>query len=123
MFGVEFSHQGEGCTFEALSAGSPSRSRRARVAAIVHDLDHKDGSLVRGKRTVGAMIEGLQLAYPDDEALLEQGMSLFDSLNRAFEQSDRSRDHDGRPGRNISRTSARKVRPRKKRAVKGVAKL
>jgi hypothetical protein len=36
------------------------------------------------------MIEGLQLAYQDDAALLEQGMTLFDSLYRSFEQSVRS---------------------------------
>jgi hypothetical protein len=36
------------------------------------------------------MIEGLQLACPDDEALLEQGMTLFDSLFRSFEQSSRA---------------------------------
>ena len=36
------------------------------------------------------MIEGLQLAYQDDEALLEQGMTLFDSLYRSFEQSSRA---------------------------------
>ena len=36
------------------------------------------------------MIEGLQLAYQSDEALLEQGMTLFDSLYRSFEQSSRA---------------------------------
>ena len=39
---------------------------------------------------MGAMIEGLQLAYADDDALLAQGMTLFDSLYRSFEQSVRS---------------------------------
>ena len=36
------------------------------------------------------MIEGLQLAYQNDDALLEQGMTLFESLYRSFEQADRS---------------------------------
>ena len=36
------------------------------------------------------MIEGLQLAYQNDEALLEQGMTLFDSLYRSFEQLSRA---------------------------------
>ncbi|AMY07974.1 hypothetical protein LuPra_01162 [Luteitalea pratensis] len=36
------------------------------------------------------MIEGLQLAYQNDEALLEHGMTLFDSLYRSFEQSGRA---------------------------------
>jgi hypothetical protein len=92
MFGVEFSHQGDGCTFETLCAvfgiTGPALSR---IAAIVHDLDLKDGRFGAPEgSTVGAMIEGLQLAYQNDEALLEQGMTLFDSLYRSFEQSSRA---------------------------------
>jgi len=92
MFGVEFSHQGDGCTFETLCAvfgiAGPALSR---IAAIVHDLDLKDGRFGAPEcGTVGAMIEGLQLACQNDEALLEQGMTLFDSLYRSFEQSGRA---------------------------------
>ena len=92
MFGVEFSHQGEGCTFETLCSvfniGGPALSR---IAAIVHDLDLKDGKFGAPEcSTVGAMIEGLQLAYQHDVALLEQGMTLFESLYRSFEQADRT---------------------------------
>jgi hypothetical protein len=36
------------------------------------------------------MIEGLQLAYSEDDLLLAQGMMLFDSLYRSFEQSVRT---------------------------------
>jgi hypothetical protein len=92
MFGVEFSHQGSGCTFETLCSvfglGEPAVTR---IAGIVHDLDLKDdrsGAPECG--TVGAMIEGLQLAYQDDEALLAQGMTLFDSLYRSFERAGRT---------------------------------
>lgn len=63
----------------------------ARLAPIVHDLDLKDGRFGAPEAaTIGAIIEGLQLAHPDDEALLAQGMMLFDSLYRSFEQSSRS---------------------------------
>ena len=91
MFGVEFSHQGDGCTFETLCSvfgiGGPAL---ARIAAIVHDLDLKDGRFSAPEcSTVGAMIAGLQLAHQSDELLLEQGMTLFDSLYRAFEHSSR----------------------------------
>jgi hypothetical protein len=91
MFGVEFSHQGERCTFETLCAVfGMTESSLARIAAIVHDLDLKDGRHGAPEcATVGAVIEGLQLAYADDEALLAQGMTLFDSLYRSFEQSAR----------------------------------
>ena len=44
MFGVEFSHQGDGCTFETLcSAFGLDTPPLSRIAAIVHDLDLKDG--------------------------------------------------------------------------------
>jgi hypothetical protein len=92
MFGVEFSHQGEGCTFETLCAVFAIQEPAvARIAAIVHDLDLKDGRFAAQEApTVGTLIEGMQLSISDDEALLDQGMALFESLHRAFEQSARS---------------------------------
>jgi hypothetical protein len=92
MFGVEFSHQGEGCTFETLcSVFGIAGPALSRIAAIVHDLDLKDGRFGAPEcSTVDAMIEGLQLAYQNDEALLEHGMTMFDSLYRSFEQSSRA---------------------------------
>jgi hypothetical protein len=92
MFGVEFSHQGDGCTFETLcSAFALDTPPLSRIAAIVHDLDLKDGRFGAPEcSTVGAMIEGLQLAYQDDEALLTQGMTLFEALFRSFERSGRA---------------------------------
>jgi hypothetical protein len=92
MFGVEFSHQGDGCTFETLcSVFGVAGPALSRIAAIVHDLDLKDSRFGAPEcTTVGAMIEGLQLAYQNDDALLEQGMTLFDSLYRSFEHSSRA---------------------------------
>ena len=92
MFGVEFTHQGDGCTFETLcSVFGIAGSALSRIAAIVHDLDIKDGKFAAPEcSTVSALIDGLQLAYQDDEALLAQGMTLFESLYHSFEQSDRS---------------------------------
>jgi hypothetical protein len=92
MFGVDFSHRGDGCTFETLCAVFGIHEPAiARLAAIVHDLDLKDGRYAAPEdATVGAVIEGLQLAQSDDEVLLAQGMALFDALYRAFERSTRS---------------------------------
>jgi hypothetical protein len=89
MFGVDFSHQGDGCTFETLCSTFGIREAAlSRIAGIVHDLDLKDGRLGGPEGpTVAAMIEGLQLAYQDDAELLSQGMTLFDSLYRSFEHS------------------------------------
>ena len=95
MFDVEFSHHGGNCTFETLCsvfALDDDEPALRRIAAIVHDLDLKDARFGAPEcGTVGAMIEGLQLAYPDDAALLEQGITLFESLYRSFERSERSR--------------------------------
>ena len=92
MFGVELTHQGEGCTFETLcTVFGIQEPAVARLTGIVHDLDLKDGRFGAPEAaTVGTIIEGLQLAHADDDALLVQGMALFDSLYRAFEQSARS---------------------------------
>lgn len=92
MFGVEFSHQGDGCTFETLCTVFGIREVAvSRIAAIVHDLDLKDSRFAAPEAgTVAAMIEGLQLSHADDDALLAQGMTLFDSLYRSFAQAARA---------------------------------
>jgi hypothetical protein len=121
MFGVEFSHQGDGCTFETLcSVFGIAGPALSRIAAIVHDLDLKDGRFGAPEcSTVGAMIEGLQLACQNDQELLEQGMTLFDSLYRSFEQSSRATGPRAaaRPGRPA--TSASKARQGKKGRCEG----
>ena len=91
MFGVDFSHQGGGCTFETLCTVFGLRAPAiSRVAAIVHDLDLKDGRFGAPEcAAVGAVIEGLQLAHQDDGVLLGHGMTLFESLYRSFERSSR----------------------------------
>lgn len=89
MFDVEFSHRGEHCTFETLCEVFRIREAAVtRVAGIVHDLDLKDGRFGAPEASaIGMVIDGLQLLYADDDALLAQGMTLFESLYRAFEQS------------------------------------
>jgi hypothetical protein len=91
MFGVDFSHKGEHCTFETLCAAFGLADRAlARVAALVHDLDLKDGRFDSPEApTIGTVIEGLQAVHSDDDVLLNQGMTLFEALYRAFERTDR----------------------------------
>ena len=92
MFGVDFSHQGEGCTLETLCAVfGIEEPAVAKLATIVHDLDLKDGKFGAPEaNTVGTLIDGLQLTHAEDEALLTHGMALFDALFRGFEHSARS---------------------------------
>jgi hypothetical protein len=75
-------------------------------------LDLKDGRFGAPEAaTVGTVIEGLQLAHDDDEALLAQGMALFDSLYRAFEKSARSA--GPRALAKPRRTASKRARPRR----------
>ena len=91
MFGVEFTHHGEWCTFEtlvhrfAIADGAVSR-----LASIVHDLDLKDAKFGAPEApAVGAMVDGFQALYPDDHVLLEQGMTMCEALYRSFERAAR----------------------------------
>jgi hypothetical protein len=88
MFGVEFTHRGELCTFEMLcETFQLNEPALARIAAIVHDLDLKDGRFgVPEAPTIGMVIEGLRLTRSDDHDLLAEGMTLFEALYRAFTQ-------------------------------------
>ncbi len=91
MFGVEFTHRGDGCTFETLcrifTLNEPAITR---LAELVHDLDLKDAKFGSPEATtVGAMIDGLQLTHAGDDVLLEQGIVMFESLYRSFAKSAR----------------------------------
>jgi hypothetical protein len=91
MFGVEFSHRGDQCTFETLcSVFAIDDEPVRRIARIVHDLDLKDSRYTPAEApTVDAMIQGLQLANSDDDQLLREGMTLFESLYRSFAHASR----------------------------------
>jgi hypothetical protein len=91
MFGVEFTHRGEWCTFETLAhTFAVSDGAVERLAAIVHDLDLKDARFGAPEvSAVGALVEGLQALYADDHTLLDNGMTMFEALYRAFERTAR----------------------------------
>jgi hypothetical protein len=107
MFGVDFTHRGDRCTFETLCAEfGLKRLAHTRIAAIVHDLDLKDGRFGAPEATsVGLIVEGLQLAYADDADLLAAGMTVFDALYRALERSRRAAGPRAVAGRKRARTS------------------
>jgi hypothetical protein len=120
MFGVEFSHQAEGCTFETLcTVFGVQDPAVARIATIVHDLDLKDGRFgAVDAPTIGSVIDGLQLAHRDDDELLERGMTLFESLYRAFAESARAarpRAVANRPSRTDTRTPSARPQPRRQK--------
>jgi len=86
MFGVEFSHWGDNCTFETLAQRfGISNPAVGWLGRIVHDLDLKDERYaVPEAPAIGRLVDGLRQIYPDDHALLERGMTVFEALYRSF---------------------------------------
>jgi hypothetical protein len=91
MFGVEFTHRGDRCTFETLCEVFRVHGRAVtRVGELVHDLDLKNDKYgASDAATVSAMIDGLQMTYADAPQLLDRGIDMFESLYRSFERSKR----------------------------------
>jgi len=81
MFGVDFGHHGDNCTFETLQRAFGLDDPALEVIArIVHDADLKDGKFGRqDAEGIGKSIHALSLQLPDDR-LLEIGLHLFDGL-------------------------------------------
>jgi hypothetical protein len=86
MRGGDFTHEGDACTLETLIARTSVRDRALqRVAEIVHDVDLKDGKFARPEaRGVEQLLLGIVRAHAADEARLEHGFALFDSLYESF---------------------------------------
>jgi len=86
MYTGDFGHHGERCTFETLAARFALRDPAvASIAQIVHDLDMKEARYNRPEApAVGRLVDGLRQMHKDDDALLEQGIAMFEALSRSF---------------------------------------
>lgn len=83
MFGAEFTHQGEDCTFETLIKrfGFSDDPALGEMAEIVHDIDLKDDKFNRLEAAgVNATVKGLSELLKDDRKLLQQSGVIFDGL-------------------------------------------
>jgi hypothetical protein len=110
MFGVEFTHRGKWCTFETLThTFAINDTAVRRLAAIVHDLDLKDGAFGAPEAdAVGALVEGLQALHADDHVLLDNGITMFEAFYRAFERAARRTGPRPVAKRHKTRTSGRR---------------
>jgi len=76
-----FSHHGELCTFDAFVAhyrlDDPALRR---LALIVRGADTGRPALTPQSAGLHAISQGLRANNPDDHALLEQGMVIYDAL-------------------------------------------
>lgn len=83
MFGAEFTHHGEDCTFETVIkrfglGGDPALRQ---MAEIVHDIDLKDGKFNRHEAAgLNAVVRGLGELLKDDRKLIRQSGAVFDGL-------------------------------------------
>jgi hypothetical protein len=83
MFGAEFTHQGEDCTFETLIKrfGLGDDHALRQIAEIVHDIDLKDDKFNRLEAAgLNATVRGLSELLKDDRKLLQQCGVVFDGL-------------------------------------------
>lgn len=83
MFGAEFTHQGEDCTFETLIKrfGLDTDPALREIAEIVHDIDLKDDKFHRLEAAgLNATVRGLSELLKDDRKLLRQCEPIFDGL-------------------------------------------
>jgi len=83
MFGAEFAHQGEDCTFETLLKrfGLDRVKGLRELAEIVHDIDLKDDKFHRLEAAgLNSIINGLSDNVRNDRKLLQQASVIFDAL-------------------------------------------
>ena len=83
MFGAEFTHHGEDCTFETMlkEFGLAESKGLREIAEIVHDIDLKDDKFHRLEAAgLNAIIDGLSKVLRDDRKLLQQTSVVFDGL-------------------------------------------
>jgi hypothetical protein len=82
VVGARLSHRGEDCSFETfLKDYELEDPVLHEIAEIVHDADLMDEKYGRPESEgLDAVIRGMQLALPDDEALSHRTDAIFDGL-------------------------------------------
>jgi len=82
IFGAEFSHHGDDCTFETLlKSFRISDKALGSMAQIVHDIDMKDGKFARSEAPgIDAIVRALSDSMANDHKTLDVGSILLDSL-------------------------------------------
>jgi hypothetical protein len=86
MYEGEFTHEGDHCTFEVLTARAGLNDPAlTAIGEIVHDIDLKDGKFARGEASgIASVIESIAAANKDDGRRLERGAAVLDDLYELF---------------------------------------
>jgi hypothetical protein len=113
MYGVEFGHQGDRCSFEVVADRFGVRTPRvAWMGRVVHDIDLREARYNEPETAgVALMVEGLRRTHADDLTLLEHGIGLFESLAQARADLAPAAAAGRTPGR--ARAASRRASPRK----------
>ena len=83
MYGAEFTHHGEDCTFETMLKRFGLRDSKGlrQIGEIVHDIDLKDDKFHRLEAAgLNAIINGLSKVFRDDRKLLQHCSAIFDGM-------------------------------------------
>jgi hypothetical protein len=95
--GAPFTHDGERCSFDAfLSAFALDDPSLAVLAPIVRGADTDRHDLAPEASGLHALSLGLTAIFDDDQALLEQGLVVYDAFY-AWATKARGERHDWRP--------------------------
>ena len=89
MYGAEFTHHGEDCTFETLMKAFDLKDLALQsIAEIVHDIDLKDNKYGRKEAEgLAQIVTGLSQKLKNDNKLLEKGLEIFDALYQNYSSS------------------------------------
>jgi hypothetical protein len=104
MYGANFTHQGEDCTFETMLKrfGLYENDALRELSEIVHDIDLKDDKFHRLEGPgLNAIISGLSQTLRNDRKLLQQTNIIFDGLLALLTKSKKER--QGKQPRPISK--------------------
>lgn len=86
MLGGEFSHLGDWCSFEVLSKAFGLKDKALkRLAAIVHEMDLRDGKFNAPQaRGAEEILRGVLRTAQDDQEALQKGMAVFELLHASL---------------------------------------
>lgn len=91
MYGAEFTHHGEDCTFETMVKrfGLSDVKGLRELGEIVHDIDLKDEKFHRLEAAgLRVMVDGLCETFRDDRKRLQQASVIFDGVFALLDKQD-----------------------------------
>jgi hypothetical protein len=112
LYGAEFSHRGEDCTFETMleEFGLTGDAGLRGLAEIVHDLDLKDQKFNRTEAAgLGAVIRGMADTLKNDRKLAQHCGPIFDGLYELLGREDETRTRNTRRKRRSAGKSGRRT--------------